>query len=187
MQSTTRFILKPLNDARFINTKESGGKSLIVNTSIEDHRDSNRIGVVVSLPMNYSGSIQAGDQVVVNHNVFRMHYDGQGIPRESDWHVKDNLFSVAPDLIYMIIRDGKRMSVDTHVFVEPIIENQKWIGEVELQHIGKAKYINEYLLSQGVSEGDTIAFGYDSEYEFTIFGERLYLMRNAKILAILQN
>lgn len=187
MQSTTKFIIKPLNDSRFINTKEFEGKSLTINTSIEDHRDSNRIGVVVSVPATYKGTIRKGDQVVVNHNVFRMYYDGSGVNRESDWHVKDNLFSVGLDLIYMAIRDGKRMSVDTHVFVEPIREVKKWIGEVEVEHTGIIKYLNDDMLKLGIKEGDKIAFGRDSEYAFEIFGEQLYLMRNARILAKIED
>ena len=39
--------------------------------------------------------------------------------------------------------------------------------------------------AQGVTKGVRIAFGSFSEYLFEIFGERLYLMRNKKVMAIL--
>jgi co-chaperonin GroES (HSP10) len=38
---------------------------------------------------------------------------------------------------------------------------------------------------QGVIKGVRIAFGSFSEYLFEIFGEKLYLMRNKKVMAIL--
>jgi len=178
-----RFIVSPLNNEKFITEKQVGDKKMIINTSIEHAKDVNRIGVVQSLPLNYEGEIVVGDSVVLQHNIFRTFFDGQGLTRESDAHITGNLFQVLPELIYLIIRGEKRIPVSGYCFVEPIIENKKWIGDVELQHQGIVKYSNDFLESIGVFSGDKIAFKTDSEYEFIINNERLYRMRTNCILA----
>lgn len=178
-----KFIVSPLNGDKFINTKQVGDKTLIINTSIEHAENVNRIGVVISLPLDYEGNIQVGDHVVVQHNVFRTYFDGQGRTRESDFHIKDNLYQVLPELIFLIIRGEEKIAVDNYVFITPITEEKKWIGEVEQEHVGIVKFTNEILKISGINEGDKIAFGTDCEYEFFIDGERLYRMRTSRILA----
>ena len=178
-----RFIISPLNGEKFINTKQVGDKTLIINTSIEHASNVNRIGVVVSIPMNYEGNIKVGDHVIVQHNIFRTYFDGQGKTRESDFHIKENYFQVLPELIYLIIRGEEKIAVDNYVFVSPVIEEKKWIGEVEQEHIGIVVYNNEVLKKLGIKSGDKIVFGTDSEYEFNIYGQRLYRVRTNRILA----
>lgn len=178
-----RFIVFPLNNEKFITEKQIGDKKMIINTSIENAKDVNRIGVVKSVPLNYEGEIKIGDHVVVQHNVFRTFFDGQGLTRESDFHIEGDLFFVLPELIFLIIRGDEKIPVEGFCFVEPIIESKKWIGDVELEHQGFVKYTNNYLKSIGVNNGDRIAFSVDSEYEFIIEDMRLYRMRNSSILA----
>ena len=43
------------------------------------------------------------------------------------------------------------------------------------------KYPNEYLLKEGVVEGTKVSFTPDSEYEFTVDGEKLYRMYDHQI------
>lgn len=178
-----RFIVSPLNGEKFINTKQVGNKTLITNTSIEHASNVNRIGVVKALPLNYEGNIIVGDHVIVQHNIFRTYFDGQGLTRESDAHIKDDLFQVLPELIYLIIRGEEKIAIDQYVFVAPIIEEKKWVGAVEQEHVGIVVYNNEILKKQGIEAGDKITFERDSEYEFNIFGQRLYRVRTHKILA----
>lgn len=178
-----RFIVSPLNGEKFINTKQVGNKTLITNTSIEHASNVNRIGVVVSLPLNYEGNIVVGDHVIVQHNIFRSYFDGKGLTRESDAHIKDNLYQVLPELIYLILRGEEKIAVDGYVFVEPIIEDKKWVGPTELEHVGIIKYSNKTLESNGVFAGDKIAFQSDGEYEFLLDGIRLYRMRTSFILS----
>jgi len=97
MRMTDKFIVSPLNGEKFLNTKQVGDKTLITNTSIEHASNVNRIGVVVSLPMNYEGNIKVDDHVVVQHNIFRTYFDGKGKTRESDFHIKDDLFQIPKD------------------------------------------------------------------------------------------
>jgi len=186
MRMPDRFIVSPLNGEKFINTKQVGDKTLIINTSIEHASNVNRIGVVVALPLNYEGNIVVGDQVVIAHNIFRTYFDGRGLTRESDAHIKDDLFQVLPELIFLIIRGKQKISVDNFCFIKPIIEEKKWIGSVEQEHVGIVKYSNEILEAKGVLSGDKIAFKTDGEYEFLLDGERLYRMRNSFILAKLE-
>lgn len=178
-----RFVVSPYNNEKFITEKVVGDKKLIINTSIENAKDVNRVGVVESLPLNYQGNIEVGDRVIVQHNVFRTYFDGQGKTRESDFHIKDNLFNVMPELIFLIFKKNETIAVDNFCFVEPIIEEKKWIGATELEHVGIVKYTNERLKNQGVNVGDKIAFGSNSEYEFLIDGIRLYRVRTPRILA----
>lgn len=181
-----RFIVSPFNGEKFITTKKVGDKTLIINTSIENAKDVNRIGVVESLPLNYEGNILVGDQVIVQHNIFRTYFDGQGKTRESDSYIKENLFQVLPEQIFLIFRGEETISVDNFVFIEPIIEEKKWVGATELEHVGIVKYSNSILEAQGVKVGDKIAFKTDSEYEFVINDQRLYRMRTRNILAKLE-
>jgi hypothetical protein len=181
MTAPYKFIISPINNEQYIN--EIG--NLIVNTSIEEAEDVQRIGVVESLPLTYSGFIKKGDLVVVQHNVFRITLDDRGIPRQSDNFIKDNLFGVTPDIIYAVVRDGKIMSSDDYIFVEPIVEEDFWLGKQTVKNQGFAKYVNPTMESQGVIQGARLALGSFSEYLFEIFGEKLYLVRNKKVMAVL--
>ena len=51
--------------------------------------------------------------------------------------------------------------------------------------IGIVKYINQELLDLGVKVGDEISFQPESEYEFTIEGEKLYRMFTNNITMII--
>ena len=182
MQSTDKFIVTPRGGNNFVNEKEIGGQTMIVNTSIEEAINVNRFGVIVALPLNYSGNIQIGDEVVVQHNVFRDWFDSKGVTRKSVCYFKENLYFLDEESIFLIFRDGKYISVDYYCFIEPIVEEQRWIGKVEVEHQGIVKFPNNYLESQGVFAGDRIAFKTDSEYEFEIDGQKLYRMRVPNVL-----
>ena len=181
MQTAFKFIVSPINNEQYV----SKIGNLIVNTSIEEAENVQRIGEVINVPFDYQGFIQKGDLVVVQHNVFRITFDDWGVPRQSDNHIVENLFGVSPDIIYAVIRDGKIMSSDNYIFVEPIVEEDFWLGKQTLKNQGFAKYVNPTMEAQGVVKGVRIAFGSFSEYLFEIFGEKLYLMRNKKVMAVL--
>ena len=181
MQLPYKFLISPINNEQYIN--EIG--NLIVNTSIEEAENVQRIGEVINVPFDYQGFIQKGDLVVVQHNVFRITFDDWGVPRQSDNHIVENLFGVSPDIIYAVIRDGKIMSSDNYIFVEPIVEEDFWLGKQTLKNQGFAKYVNPTMEAQGVIQGARLALGSFSEYLFEIFGEKLYLVRNKKVMAVL--
>jgi len=183
MKSPTSFLITPRNSEQYLNTKKIGDTKLIVNTSIEDHKDVQRVGVVQSVPLTYNGEIRKGDEVVVHHNVFRITYNDKGIPMQSLYHVENDLFSITNDMIYMIIRDGKKIAFDDNVFIEPVNYNDKWEGFKEMQHTGVVRFANEALKLSGIKEGDLIAYRRNCEYEFLLDNERFYNMKNKRILA----
>jgi len=55
------YLCKPKTGKRYNNTKSIAGLDLIVSTSEEDHKFSNREAEVVSTPINYNGPVQPGD------------------------------------------------------------------------------------------------------------------------------
>ena len=57
MRSPFCFLVEPLSGKRYNNTKSVGGIDLILNTSEEDHKFSNREATVVQVPFGYSGNI----------------------------------------------------------------------------------------------------------------------------------
>lgn len=182
IQSTNRFIVSPKGGNHFINDKKIGSQTIVINTSIEDHKNVNRVGIIQSIPLEYEGNIQVGDEVIVQHNIFRDYFDMKGITQKSSFHVKDNLFFVPEELIYLINRNKEYISVDDYCFIEPIFKEERWIGKVEQEHLGIVKYGNKNLESIGVFNGDLIAFENDGEVEFLVDDIRLYKMKDSMIL-----
>ena len=82
MKSLYQFIIKPLNK-RYDNTKKINDKTLIVNTSIEDHQFVSKKALVVATPAAYATKINIGDELYVHHNIFRRYYDMKGREKNS--------------------------------------------------------------------------------------------------------
>ena len=59
MKSPFYFIAKPVDGRRYANTKDIGGVELIVSTSEEDHKFSNRFAQVIETPLVYKGPIES--------------------------------------------------------------------------------------------------------------------------------
>ena len=91
MKSLYNFIVKPLNE-RYDNVRKVGDKTLIINTTIENHLFVSKEAVVVSVPAAYGSPIKPGDKVYVHHNLFRRWYDQKGKERNSSTYFKDNLY-----------------------------------------------------------------------------------------------
>ena len=178
------FLISPLEGKQYVDEITIGDKKLLISNSIENHEDVQRIGVVRNIPKNYKGNIRIDDLVIIQHNIFRICFNDKGVPLQSDHYIKDDLFSVSPDLIYLIIRNGEFIATDNYVFIEPIEVDDFWLGKYTLQNIGIAKYINSALINQGVNVGDKIVFRKFANYPFEIFGQLLYLMKNNRVLAL---
>ena len=78
MKSPFYFIVKPMEGKRYSNTGDFGGVELIVSTSEEDFKFSNRYAEVIETPIGYTGPIEPGDTLIVHHNVFKFYNDMQG-------------------------------------------------------------------------------------------------------------
>ena len=78
MNSLYDFIVKPIGEGRYNNSKKIGEKELILNTKIESWKFVNRFAEVVSTPLAITSNIKKGDTIVVHQNIFRRFYNMQG-------------------------------------------------------------------------------------------------------------
>jgi hypothetical protein len=183
MKSPFYFIVKPINGKRYDNTKDIGGADFIVSTSEEDHKFSNRYAEVIELPVGYNGPISIGDTLLVHHNAFKYYNDMKGRQKSGKSFFKDDLFFIEPDQFFMYKKGINWYVYDKYCFVRPIPATEYYIEKflTEEPLIGQMAYPNEYLLSKGVKQGDVVCFSPDSEYEFTVDGEKLYRMFDHQI------
>ena len=183
MKSPFSFIVKPVNNKRYNNTKRIGGLEFVISTSTEDHKHSNREAKVIELPLRYKGPIKVGDTLLVHHNVFKYYNDIKGRQKSGKSFFKDNLFFVEQDQFYAYKSNNKWNAVDRYCFIKPIPVEESYIYKplTEEPLIGLIKYPNKYLKSKGLSEGDKVCFKPDSEYEFIVEGEKLYRMFDHQI------
>ena len=168
------FIVRPKDGKRYANINYD----LIVSTSQEDHRFSQRIAEVVELPIKYDGPIKVGDLLLVHHNVFKFYYDMKGRQKSGRSFFKDDLFFV-DHMQFFMYHNGERWNAhDKYCFIKPVEKKDsiifKNVSEEPL--VGTIRYINEQLEAFGLKEGDEISFKPESDYEFTVDGEKLYRM-----------
>ena len=183
MKSPFYFIAKPVNGKRYDNTRDIGGIDFIVSTSEEDHKFSNRYAKVIELPVGYTGPISIGDTLLVHHNVFKFYNDMRGRQKSGKSFFKDDLFFIETDQFFMYKKGSIWNAYDKYCFVKPIPATESYIKKPfsEEPLMGKMAYPNEYLLSQGIEKGDVVCFTPDTEYEFTVDGEKLYRMYDHQI------
>ena len=187
MRSPYNFIVTPLKNKRYDNTKEIGEIDFITSVSQEDHKVSNRFAKVIALPIDYSGPVKKGDILLVHHNVFKLYYDMYGREKSGRSFLKDNLFLIDNEQFFLYKQNGKWKAHSKYCFIKPIglEESYMFKGGNEEPLVGIVKYINKELEKLGVKEGDKISFKPDSEYEFNIEGEKLYRMFTNNITMIL--
>ena len=187
MKSPFFFIVTPSKGKRYNNTKEIGGIEFITSTSEEDHKFSNREGIVMEVPLGYNGPIKKGYKLLVHHNVFKFYNDIKGARKSGRSFFKDNLFFIEPDQFFLY-HDGKEWhTYDRYCFIKPISKEDSYIykNTKEEPLVGLVKYPNKYLISKGVNKGDKVCFQPDSEYEFEVDGEKLYRMYDHQITMVL--
>lgn len=187
MRSPFNFIVKPESGTRYNNTKEIGGIDLIVNTSEEDHKFSNRHAIVVEVPNKYDGPIRPGDTLLVHHNVFKFYNDMKGRQKSGRSFFRDDVFLIDPDQFFLYKQDGKWHTYDRYCFVKPIPATESYIKKPFTNEplMGEMRFPNAYLVSQGIRPGDKVCFKPDSEYEFEVDGKKLYRMYDHQITMVL--
>lgn len=179
MRSPSYFLVRPLDGKKYNDTTDSG---ITTTTSVEDYRYTQRVAEVISTPIGYNGVVENGDKVIVHHNTFRIQYDNQGVPLPSKYHIKGNLFYLEPELTYMVIKGDEKIALFPYCFAEPIVEDVKFEGVKEVENVMKLKYPNNDLIRQGFNVGDKIHVKKDSEYQFDLFGEKLYMFKSKRVL-----
>ena len=182
MQSLFSFIVEPKN-GRYDNEVDIDGKKLIINTTMDDHKYVNRVGIVKSIPKIGKTNIKIGDEVIVHHNVFRRFYDVRGVEKNSSSYFKEDLYFCFYDQIFLYKQDNEWKAPFDFCFVKPIVENKKQLVTVQKERprVGILKYGNSSLDAFKVNEGSLVGFSPSSEYEFVIDNDRLYRMRTNDI------
>ena len=183
MKSPFYFIVKPINNKRYNNTKNIEGVDFVTSTSIENHVYSNREAIVISTPIGYDGDIEIGDTLLVHHNVFKYYNDIKGRQKSGKSFFQNDLFFIDNDQFFMYKKKNKWICHDRYCFIEPIPKEESFISKLGSKEplVGKIKYANKYLTSKGVKDGDKISFKPDSEYEFTVDNQKLYRMYDHQI------
>ena len=182
MQRLYSFIIQPKN-GRYTNEVEVGDKKLIVNTTMDDHKFVNRVGIVMSVPLIGDTDLSVGDEVIVHHNVFRRFYDVRGNEKNSTSYFKEDMYFCYYDQIFLYKHNNQWKAPGNFCFVKPILKKEKQIisDEKEQKRIGILKYGNSSLEAFKIYEGDLVGFSPTSEYEFIIDENRLYRMRTNDI------
>jgi len=187
MKSPFAFIVKPLEGRRYNNTKKIGGIDLIISTSQEDHKFSNREAEVIELPLGYNGPIEIGNILLVHHNVFKYYNDIKGAQKSGKSWFKDDLFFVKNEQFYMYKNENGWNAYDRYCFVKPAdVEDSYLYKNISNEPlVGIIKYPNEYLKSFGITSGDKISYKPESEYEFVVDDETLYRIFDHQITMVL--
>ena len=145
-----------------VTPKEQKQTSFILNTELQNHLFVNRIGVVLSTPINNDTGIEEGDEIVIHHNVFRTFRDIKGKEKKSKSFYKDNLYFVSPNQIYAYKRTTQWKALKGFNFVQPLKENNMFSINKEKPLVGILKFKDPNL--RGVTEQDLVGFKPESEY-----------------------
>lgn len=175
MRSPHGFIVTPRGDVRYNSSRDG----MIISTSKEDARNSNRVAIVQELPVGYNGNVKKGDELIVHHNVFKLYNDIKGREKSGRSFIKDNLFLVDDEQWFMYRSPGENWKThDRFCFVEPKPLNSFWmtVPGIEYHLVGQVAYSNDQLKELGINQGDFVGFTPESEYQFDIEGRTLYRM-----------
>lgn len=178
------YLIEPVGN-EYNNTKSIGGIELVINTTLEDAKFVNRVGVIRFVPEAYKTlGPKEGDLVVVHHNVFRTYLNIKGKKTKSNEYFRDGLYYVGDNRIYMYYSHKQWRPLSNTCFVKPVDTVQdSFLHRVEVneENTGVLRYSNDFLTSIGINPGDRVGFTKNSEYEFEIEGEKVYRMRNEDI------
>tara|TARA_R110000851_G_scaffold98310_1_gene212854 strand:+ start:884 stop:1447 length:564 start_codon:yes stop_codon:yes gene_type:complete len=176
MRSPHYFIVKPKSRERYSAEREINGSRFTLSSFEEDVSITNREGIVISVPLHYTGEIKPGDTLLIHHNVFRHHSDIQGKRVNDKSFFSENEFFVDIDQFFMYKRNGEWQSHDRYCFVKPIRVKTTGIKDGSKYEPLKAVmvYPNKMLIDKGVKRGDVIGHIPHVEYPFTVDGEELY-------------
>ena len=167
MKAVYNFVVTPVK-SRYNNTKNIGGKELIVNTEIFNHQYVSREAIVKALPTIGETDIKVGDKVIVHHNVFRRWHNQHGVEKNSRSYIDEDHYLVQPDQIFLH-KNKNWVAQKGYCFVAPVKSTDKLSTDKEKPLMGIVKYTDGT-----VNKGDLIGFRPSSEYEFIIEGQKLY-------------
>lgn len=172
-------------------TIKCGNIELYLDTRFNDVKHTIRYGEVVSSP---DKRFATGDIIYFHHNIVRRIRTMSGKEKDAP-SILDDIFHVPTSGVYAFKRNGVFKTIPPYCFIKPypkikrespieiIADETDGNQKGEERQWGIVKYGNEELEEQGVKEGDIIIFNKDSEYEYPIDGEKLYLMETGWIVA----
>ena len=171
MNAYKDYIIKPIGD-RYNNSVRVDDKELILNTEIFNHQYINRHAKIIATPLLFQSPVKVGDEVIVQHNIFRRWHDVKGVERNSRSYWKEDKYIISEDQIYLY-KQNDWIAMPGYSFIKPLKAINKYDVENERPLIGIVKY------SDGTfNKEELIGFTPNSKYEFIINGERLYRVLN---------
>jgi hypothetical protein len=171
MNAYKDYIIKPIGD-RYNNSVRVDDKELILNTEIFNHQYINRHAKIIATPLLFQSPLNAGDEVIVHHNIFRRWHDVKGRERNSRSYWKEGIYIISEDQIYLYKKDDW-VAMPGYSFVKPLKATSKYSIKKEKPLVGIIKY------SDGTfNKEELVGFQPSSEYEFVVNGERLYRVMN---------
>jgi len=168
MQSVFNYLVKPKGD-RTVGFKKIEGQTLLLNTDLQNHSYTNRVGTILNLPLVGNEELKEGDDVIVHHNVFRRFRDVRGNEKDSKNYLAEDVYTVQADQIYAFKRDDEWRALKGFCFIKPIKEDKMFSAAFEKPLIGIVKLGNDEIKTESL-----VGFKPNSEYEFVIEGQRLY-------------
>jgi len=169
MQAPQSFIITPKHK-RYKTGKEMGDVVFETVTSIEDAKDVSKEGVVVAVPMNYTGEIEVGDEVIIHHNIFRSYYNQHGKLTYARAHLYDDFFQAIPEEVFLYKKDGEWKANLNFCFITPVRVDEDSLLDQDLEHTGNVFVSNEHPKDM------KIGFTPDSEYEVWVDDKMYYKM-----------
>lgn len=168
MRSVFSYLVSP-NGKRTTGEIDIDGNKLLLNSELQNHEYTNRIGTVLNIPLVGDTVIEPGDDVIVHHNVFRRFRDIKGREKDSKNFIEEDLYIVQPDQVYAYKRNGKWKALDGFCFIKPLKSKNMFLLDKERPLIGIVKHGND-----SIESGTLVGFKPGMEYEFIIEGQRLY-------------
>mgnify|MGYP003631458416 FL=1 len=168
MQSVFNYLVSPKGN-RTVGSKEIEGQTLLLNTDLQNHSYTNRVGTILNLPLVGNEELKEGDDVIVHHNVFRRFRDVRGNEKDSKNYLSEDVYTIQADQIYAFKRNGEWKALKGFCFVKPIKEDKMFSVDFEKPLIGIVKLGNDEIEKESL-----VGFKPNSEYEFVIEGQRLY-------------
>ena len=168
MQSVFNYLVEPKGD-RTVGFKKIEGQTLLLNTDLQNHSYTNRVGTILNLPLAGNEELKVGDDIIVHHNVFRRFRDVRGNEKDSKNYLSEEVYTIQADQIYAFKRNGEWKALKGFCFVKPIKEDKMFSISFEKPLIGIVKLGNDEIKKESL-----VGFKPNSEYEFVIEGQRLY-------------
>ena len=181
MRGLYDFIIKPVGN-EYDNEVNIEGKNIVLNTKIESYKFVNNVAEVLEVPAAFKTPIKKGDLIVIHHNVFRTFYDMKGVKKKSRSSLGNGIYLCALDQIYLYKGSNKWKSVNSRCFIKPLESNNDLEVEKERKLVGILKIGNSSLEALGITEGDTVGYTPNGEYDFIVDEERLYCMKSNDIV-----